>query len=76
MGAMPATLASGLDTPSDIAVDTSSIYWTEDDSPSRISRMSLGGGTPNVMASGLDSPTALSSVRTTFTGSTEPSVTS
>jgi hypothetical protein len=48
------TLATG-QSPSDIAVDKTTIYWTDSASAS-IKQLALGGGTPTTLASGQDAP--------------------
>jgi sugar lactone lactonase YvrE len=57
-GGKPLALASGLDSPKQLAVDTSLAYWTSPAS-GEVLAVSLGGGTPTVMASGLSAPTAI-----------------
>jgi hypothetical protein len=47
---------------SGIAVDAARVYWTINDEPktdSKIMSLPLGGGTPSILAVGLDSPEAI-----------------
>jgi hypothetical protein len=48
-GGTPIALAKGLKGPLGIAVDTSTVYWTD---VSRVMMVSIAGGTPIVLASG------------------------
>ncbi len=57
-GGTPTVLTSEAHSPSALAVDDTSIYWTEDvsDGGGRVVSMPLGGGTPLTLASGQNGP--------------------
>jgi hypothetical protein len=57
-GGKPTALASGLDSPSQLAVDTEAAYWTSPAS-GEVLAVPLGGGTPTVVAGGLGAPSAI-----------------
>lgn len=50
------TLASNLNSPANIAVDSTSIYWTENITNGSIKKIPISGGTPITIASGLSKP--------------------
>ena len=54
-GGAPTPLASGQNTPYDIAVDGTSVYWTDPGSGT-VMKVPLGGGSPTTLASGLPGP--------------------
>lgn len=55
----PETLASGLTSPWDIALDASYVYWIEQNTPGALRRMLKSGGTVTTLATDLEYPTAL-----------------
>ncbi|HEY6463795.1 MAG TPA: hypothetical protein VIY73_26680, partial [Polyangiaceae bacterium] len=57
----PTILASGRDTVNAIALDSTNVYWVEDDvnPQGNISTLPLGGGTVTKLAPGVDYPTAI-----------------
>ncbi len=57
--AAPITLASGLNNPQDIAVDSTSIYWTEAGASGAVKKVPINGGTVTTLASGLNYPTGI-----------------
>lgn len=52
----PATLAAAQTLTSCLAVDSTSVYWTDQGMGSRVLKVALAGGTPQVVATGGDSP--------------------
>jgi hypothetical protein len=54
-GGTPTTLASGQMMPLDLAVDATSVYWT-DSTGGTVMKVPLAGGTPTTLASGQSSP--------------------
>jgi len=60
-GGLPTTLAKSTDgnEPFVIAVDANHVYWTHGGQGAEIRRVPLGGGTPTIVASGLNYPNAL-----------------
>jgi hypothetical protein len=55
----PAVLASGQSGAYAIAVDTTSVYWTNNANPGTVSKIPIGGGTVTVLASGQDEPNTI-----------------
>lgn len=54
-GGPPTVLASGLSSPTHIAIDSTHVYWT-DSVADTVSKVPLGGGTVTVLASGQAEP--------------------
>jgi hypothetical protein len=54
-GGTPTTLASGQSYPGGIAVDATSVYWSNGGSGT-VMKVSTGGGTPTTLASGQSDP--------------------
>ena len=50
------TLASGLSNPYQIAVDSTSVYWTEYTTSGAVKKVGINGGTVTTLASGLNYP--------------------
>jgi hypothetical protein len=58
-GATPVTLASGQNFPELLAVDSTRVYWVNDNHASTVMSVPLDGGTPTTLASGQNSPSAI-----------------
>src|SRR3989338_6933074 len=52
----PVNLSSGLNSPLRVAVDSTNIYWTENNSSGTVKKVSISGGTVTTLASGLSNP--------------------
>ena len=54
-GGSPTTLVSGLEGPTTVVVDATSVYFTDSEAGT-VEKVALGGGTPKVLATGQDYP--------------------
>ena len=55
----PVTLTSELNLPIRVAVDSTNIYWTENNSSGTVKKVSISGGTVTTLASGLNNPAGI-----------------
>ncbi len=55
----PVNLSSGLNSPLRVAVDSTNIYWTENNDTGTVKKVSISGGTVTTLASGLNDPAGI-----------------